>query len=49
MIDNETDEIIEKLFESYLQRYKKDLEERMRGSESVFDSVDLLHYEMVKK
>ena len=28
MIDNETDEIIEKLFESHLQRYQKDLEEK---------------------
>ena len=48
MIDNETDEIIEKLFESHLQRYQKDLEEKMRGSEFVFDSVDLLYYELYK-
>ena len=48
MIDNEADEIIEKLFESHLQRYKKDLEERMGGSESVFDSVDLLYYKLYK-
>ena len=48
MIDNETDEIIEKLFESHLQRYQKDLEEKMRGSEFVFDSVDLLYYKLYK-
>ena len=48
MIDNETDEIIEKLFESHLQRYQKDLEEKMIGSEFVFDSVDLLYYKLYK-
>ena len=48
MIDNETDEIIEKLFESHLQRYQKDLEEKMRGSEFVFDSVDLLYDNLYK-
>ena len=48
MIDNETDEIIEKLFESHLQRYQKDLEEKMRGSEFVFDSVDLLYDKLYK-
>ena len=48
MIDNETDEIIEKLFESHLQRYQKDLEEKMRRSEFVFDSVDLLYYKLYK-
>ena len=48
MIHNETDEIIEKLLESHLQRYQKDLEEKMRGSEFVFDSVDLLYYKLYK-
>ena len=41
MMGNETDEIIEKLFESLLQNYQKNLEESMRGSEFVFDSIDL--------
>ena len=41
MIGNETDEIIEKHFESLLQNYQKNLEESMRGSEFVFDSIDL--------
>ena len=44
MIGNETNEIIEELFESLLQRYQKDLEEKMRGSEFVYDSINLLHY-----
>ena len=39
---NETDEIIEKLFESLLQNSQKDLEESMGGSEFVFDTY-LLH------
>ena len=36
MIGNETVEIIEKLFESLLQNYQKDLEESMKESEFVF-------------
>ena len=42
MIVNETDEIIEELFESPLQNYHKDLEETMtRVSKFNFDNVDL--------
>ena len=48
MMDNETDEIIEKLFESLLQNYHKDLEEPMRGSKFVPDSIDLLYYHLQK-
>ena len=44
MIGNETNEIIEKLFNSLLQKYQKGLEESMKGSEFETDSVDLLHY-----
>ena len=40
MIGNELDEIIEELFEFIMQRYQKGLEEKMRESEFVFDSVD---------
>ena len=42
MMGNETDEIIEKLFESLLQNSQKDLEESVGGSEFVFDTY-LLH------
>ena len=35
MIGNETDEIIEDLFESFLQKHQEGLEESMRGSEFV--------------
>ena len=40
MMGSETDEIIEELFESLLQLYQKTLEESMRESEFVYDSVD---------
>ena len=41
--------IVQKLFDSLLQRYQKGLEEKMKGSDFVVvvvvvDSVDLLHY-----
>ena len=41
MKGNETDEIIEKLFKSLLQKYQDGLEESMRGSKFIRDSVDL--------
>ena len=44
MMGRETNEIIEKLCESLLQNYKKDLKEPMRGIKFVPDSIDLLHY-----
>ena len=48
LLGNKTDEIIEELFESLLKNYQKDLEESMRRSKFVFDSVDLLHYHFHK-
>ena len=48
MIGNETDEIIEELFESLLKKYKEGLEKSMRRSEFVFDGVDLLYYKLHK-
>ena len=39
---SKTDEIIEELFKSLLQRYQERLEVSMKGSEFVPDSVDLL-------
>ena len=47
-MDNETDEIIEKLFKNLLQRYEEGLEESMKGSEFIFDNVDLLYYNLNK-
>ena len=44
MMSNETDEIIKKLLDSLLQKYQDGLEESMRGSKFIRDSVDLLYY-----
>ena len=49
MTDNETGKIIEELLESLLQKYQKGLEESMKGSEFVFDSIDLLYYKLRNK
>ena len=48
MVGNETDKIIEDLFDSFLQRYQSNLEESMRGSEFAFDCVDSLYYKLHK-
>ena len=45
---NETNDIIEELCESLLQKYQKGLEESIRGSDVIFDSVDLLYYTLQK-
>ena len=42
MMGSEIDEIIEDIFESFLQKYQDGLEESMRGSEFTYDSVDAL-------
>ena len=48
MIGSNTDEIIKDLFKSFLQKYQEGLEESMRGSEFVYDSVDVLYYNFNK-
>ena len=45
-LEPEINEIIEELFESLLKRYQKGLEEKLRGSEFIFDGVDLLYYKL---
>ena len=48
MIGYEADQVIEELFNYLLQRYQKGLGEKMRGSQFVYDSIDLLHYKLHK-
>ena len=48
MMGSKTNEIIKELFDSFLQRYQKHLEESMRGSKFVFDSVSSLNYKLHK-
>ena len=44
MINDEPDEVIKELFDSFKKRYQNNLES-MKGSEFVFNSVHLLYYE----
>ena len=48
VVGNETNEIIKELFESFFQKYQEGLEESMTGSEFVYDSVDVLYYNLNK-
>ena len=48
MLGSETDEIIEELFKFLLQKYHEGLEESMKGSQFIFDSVNLLYYHLRK-
>ena len=46
---NEADDIIKELFESFKKRYQEGLETKMKRSQFVFESVDLLCYSLHKK
>ena len=45
MNGSDTDEIIKGLFESFLQKHEKNLQEKMKGSEFEFDGVNFLYYD----
>ena len=45
MIGDGNDDIIEELFKSFLQKYEKNLENKMRGSDFEFDGVNFLYYD----
>ena len=47
-IGNEADDVIKELFESFKKRCQEGLEIKMRGSQFVFESVDLLYYSLHK-
>ena len=48
MNGSDTDEIIKELFKSLLQRYQKNLPEKMKGSDFAFDGVNYLYYDLNK-
>ena len=43
-----TEYIIEALLESFFKNYKKNLEDKMKDSDFVFENVDLLYYSLHK-
>ena len=44
----ETNDIINELFKSFLERYQEGVETKMKGSEFIFESVDLLYCSLHK-
>ena len=48
MNGSDTDEIIEGLLESFLQKYEENLQEKMKGSDFEFDGVNFLYYDFNK-
>ena len=48
MNGSDTDEIIEELFKSFLQKYEEKLQEKMEGSDFEFDGVNFLYYDFNK-
>ena len=45
---SDTDEVITLLFESFLQKYEENLQEKMKGSDFEFDGVNFLYYDFNK-
>ena len=48
MNGSDTDEIIDGLLESFLQKYEENLQEKMKGSDVEFDGVNFLYYDFNK-
>ena len=48
MSGDDTDEIIKLLFESFLQRFEENLQNKMRGSEFEFDGINFFYYDFNK-
>ena len=49
MNGSDTDEIIKGLFESFLQKYEENLQEKMKGSDFEFDGVNFLYHDFNKR
>ena len=48
MNGSDTDEVIKLLFESFLQKYEENLQEKMKGLDFEFDGVNFLYYDFNK-
>ena len=48
MMGSQTNEIVEKIFETLLKIYQEGLEELMKGNKFIFDSIDILYYNLNK-
>ena len=48
MSDDDTNEIIKSLFESFLQKYEENLQNKMGGSDFEFDGINFLYYDFNK-
>ena len=48
MNGSDTDEIIKRLFESFLQKYEENLPEKMEGSDFELDGVNFFYYDFNK-
>ena len=48
MNGDDTDEIIKRLFEPFLQKYEENLQNKMRGLDFEFDGVNFLYYDFNK-
>ena len=45
---DDTDEVIQSLFKSFLQRFVENLQEKIRGSDFEFDGINFFYYNFNK-
>ena len=48
MSEDNTNEIIKLLFQSFIQRYEESLQKKMKGSDFEFDGINFLYYDFSK-
>ena len=48
MVGDDNDDVTEELFNSFLQKYEENLQNKMRGLELEFDGVNFLYYDFNK-
>ena len=46
MVGSETEEVAEKLFMSILQKYQDNLQNKMKGSDFIFNGINYLYYDL---
>ena len=46
MIGSETEEVVENLIMSILQKYQDNLENKMKGSDFIFNGINYLYYDL---
>ena len=45
---NNVNEVLDELFDSFCSRYQRNLETSIRGSDFIFDSIQMMYYKILQ-